>query len=561
MATKMKGLSKKNQKMKSKRDVGVEYSSDEDDLQNIKSKEMEYDTPETLDPENAGADKLTHQNIGEDEDKSHYLSINKSSIRKKLSKGALEDIIGDNNDEMMKKYSASKTTRRSMFKEEEEEEEDEEDSEDETQLNSLLNSSMKKMMSFDNISDDNEDEEGEEEEEEEEKELEDSEGGEDDEDDKEDEELDEDEDEDEDINKEMKKMAEEQQQLVSKLKKSNATDLEKSKSVSNQMNTIEQLLNVRIEFQKSLDVVSQLPLPKTIQVIENNSEYKDELEEAMLACQQSSFNLINSLSSFRINLIKNNDDISKNYKEESLDEIESFINEVKLDLKDEEMVKELKKSLYNEEYHNDESNILSVYHQDEIIDSLNKPFDSIKFDTISKWYNKVNAVANNSLNNNDKKFKAINQNTVKQIETILKDKERLRRKTQGVRTEKKIIGGLDFEKENKNNVIQKVNEDYYDDLDFYQNILKEMIDLKSRTGKQTDPKLITMKIEHLKSLQKQKKKVVDTRASKGRKIRYDVHEKIVNFMSPMNLTVDNKNIWHKEMIDELFKEIEINFSK
>lgn len=62
------------------------------------------------------------------------------------------------------------------------------------------------------------------------------------------------------------------------------------------------------------------------------------------------------------------------------------------------------------------------------------------------------------------------------------------------------------------------------------------------------------------------KKLVDTRASKGRKLRYffaslstnftsnefnryEVHEKLQNFMVPIPTTGDG---WHEEKIDELF---------
>lgn len=76
---------------------------------------------------------------------------------------------------------------------------------------------------------------------------------------------------------------------------------------------------------------------------------------------------------------------------------------------------------------------------------------------------------------------------------------------------------------------------------------------------------------------KKVKKVVDTRASKGRKIRYHVHEKVQNFMIPIEagalrlslslpfgnawtdtvpsiatvVTTETGN-WHDEQIDELF---------
>ena len=64
-----------------------------------------------------------------------------------------------------------------------------------------------------------------------------------------------------------------------------------------------------------------------------------------------------------------------------------------------------------------------------------------------------------------------------------------------------------------------------------------------------DPILLGMKWAQLKQLQQKqrKKRKVDTRASKGRKIRYHVHEKIQNFMAPQP-----KGTWHEEMLEELF---------
>jgi len=44
------------------------------------------------------------------------------------------------------------------------------------------------------------------------------------------------------------------------------------------------------------------------------------------------------------------------------------------------------------------------------------------------------------------------------------------------------------------------------------------------------------------------KKVVETKASKGRKLRYEIHEKLQNFMVPVPV----RGTWHDEQIDELF---------
>ncbi|KAG8705860.1 rRNA-processing protein bfr2 [Ceratobasidium sp. 395] len=79
----------------------------------------------------------------------------------------------------------------------------------------------------------------------------------------------------------------------------------------------------------------------------------------------------------------------------------------------------------------------------------------------------------------------------------------------------------------------------FDDLDFYQTLLRDVID--SRTG--ADGAEDWTARQRLKKT----KKVVDTKASKGRKLRYEVHEKLQNFMVPVPT-----GTWHEEQIDELF---------
>ncbi|KAG8707203.1 rRNA-processing protein bfr2 [Ceratobasidium sp. 395] len=79
----------------------------------------------------------------------------------------------------------------------------------------------------------------------------------------------------------------------------------------------------------------------------------------------------------------------------------------------------------------------------------------------------------------------------------------------------------------------------FDDLDFYQTLLRHVID--SRTGADGAEDWTT------RQRLKKAKKVVDTKASKGRKLRYEVHEKLQNFMVPVPT-----GTWHEEQIDELF---------
>jgi protein AATF/BFR2 len=64
-----------------------------------------------------------------------------------------------------------------------------------------------------------------------------------------------------------------------------------------------------------------------------------------------------------------------------------------------------------------------------------------------------------------------------------------------------------------------------EDAEFYRQLLKEFLET-------IDPASSEAAFYEMKKFQTKKRKVVDRRASKSRKIRYNVHEKIVNFMAP-----------------------------
>jgi len=154
-------------------------------------------------------------------------------------------------------------------------------------------------------------------------------------------------------------------------------------------------------------------------------------------------------------------------------------------------------------------------------------------------------VANTFANKN---FKALNQSIMTQVNKILEDKQKLISRTQIKRTKYKILGKRVHPTEdteatvadalNKNNVRDP---EIFDDTDFYQQLLKDLIE----TNASNDPVAMSRKwLEGQKSKVKAHKNV-DRRASKGRKIRYQVHEKLVNFMPPVPKEIP-------QMAEELF---------
>jgi protein AATF/BFR2 len=83
----------------------------------------------------------------------------------------------------------------------------------------------------------------------------------------------------------------------------------------------------------------------------------------------------------------------------------------------------------------------------------------------------------------------------------------------------------------------------FDDADFYQQLLRDVIDARA------DADGGGGEAEWLAAQRARKaRKVVDTKASKGRRLRYEVHEKLQNFMVPVPVPGQ----WHEQQIDELF---------
>ncbi|KAI9869574.1 MAG: rRNA-processing protein bfr2 [Pleopsidium flavum] len=94
--------------------------------------------------------------------------------------------------------------------------------------------------------------------------------------------------------------------------------------------------------------------------------------------------------------------------------------------------------------------------------------------------------------------------------------------------------------------------DIFDDADFYTLLLKELVDQRMADTSLTSSSLAngiptlttTMKGAEVKVKTRKK---VDTKASKGRKMRYTVHEKLQNFMAS-----EDRGRWGGRQVDELF---------
>lgn len=149
-------------------------------------------------------------------------------------------------------------------------------------------------------------------------------------------------------------------------------------------------------------------------------------------------------------------------------------------------------------------------------------------DTLDKWSAKVHA------NSVGVKFKAINQSATNQIKDSLLDMDRLVKNTRlhrVTRTEER----------------PSEDEDVYDDTTFYQQLLKDLVD--KRMVDSIDEAAQQARWAVVANAKK-KRKTYDVKASKGRKIRYEVHEKLQNFMSPQPFVQ-----WPDRQVEDLFSSL------
>lgn len=97
-------------------------------------------------------------------------------------------------------------------------------------------------------------------------------------------------------------------------------------------------------------------------------------------------------------------------------------------------------------------------------------------------------------------------------------------------------------------VSKKITDDetIFDDADFYQLLLKELVEQRTVDPSSNQTSAVPS-VVLTASRESRTRKVVDRKASKGRKMRFTVHEKLQNFMAP-----EDRRSWEQTAIDRFF---------
>lgn len=292
------------------------------------------------------------------------------------------------------------------------------------------------------------------------------------------------------------------------LKQTRADDVKKGQSVKRQIALWDSLLDTRIRLQKSVVSANRLPPPSQIKDYLERPECRDSLS----AFLTEAYLLTDELMELQENILTTNN---------------------------------LPKPPPRKRRKLDTDSSSEISHQSfidatEDATALEQTLHPYLIQTLSKWSSKIQAVApsvllpstRGSLLKGNQSLRSV----VQIIDETLSDHDKLLTRTQISRGKTARIGAS----EGDNLEADTPDPEIFDDGDFYQKMLRDIIDARGDGGKTEDWMLLQR--------QKKAKKKVDTKASKGRKLRYEVHEKMQNFMVPVPVP----GAWHDEQVDELF---------
>ncbi|CAL8096623.1 unnamed protein product [Orchesella dallaii] len=331
-------------------------------------------------------------------------------------------------------------------------------------------------------------------------------------------------------------------------------EIEKGKATLNQLRIWDSLLEVRIRLQKMLLDCNRLPRTDEFQRITEEGDSSDNMpniNNGLVKSQESIKVLMHELMHLQSAMIQKNSEAKKAIKTDTKQE------EINEDPLNEEITSEDSDAMSEDEQ--PRSNIKrKVSFQAELLKAKKRKIEDFmtasqdvynsfipfRNQTIQKWNDKTQ-FAGGKFN---RKTASQQISTLKQIEQILSNKERLLKRTQVRRSNYEVIGNTTLNTA-QDETLEKTDPEIFDDDDFYHQLLRELIERK--TSNINDPVQLSHHWLELQKLRSKLKRKVDTKASKGRKIRYDVHSKLVNFMAPQeNCTMSAAAV--KELFSSLF---------
>jgi len=295
-------------------------------------------------------------------------------------------------------------------------------------------------------------------------------------------------------------------------KKVTNNDIKKGENLKNQKNLYEFLLGFRISLQNILINVNTLPSYLTFSKFENkvNDKIKNDINEIK---NESKLLLVSLLQIHKKLFLKENL-INLNEDFNPINDLSSIIDYLK-----------------NNYINKDINNSILEFHKKIFI---------IVQKILNNWYRKT--LINSFKINNNKVLKVLNDDFCKNIlNNINNNYESVQKNNQKLNNEK-LLGRKRIKEEEFN-----YDKEIFNDIEFYNYLLKEFLNNNSNEFENSNngENRYDLTMKYLMNKKLKKKKNVDTKASKNRKIRYEKHEKIINFMTPQ---INDREITGREII-------------
>ncbi|XP_012535391.1 protein AATF [Monomorium pharaonis] len=326
------------------------------------------------------------------------------------------------------------------------------------------------------------------------------------------------------------------------------TEIEKGISIRNQLKLWENFLEMRIKLQKCVAVSNKMPQYEMHKEFRSDVDFMKKVNETKMKLALVIENML-QLKDFLLKQYPETKNLrfdakKRKTKERNINTNDSMDEEIPSDTENE--FENEKQSSVDEDTKAIEESIpqkrLRYNDYEKIIRNDHDSYKEYRDFVIKKWNDKTRIVMG-SLN------KDSGQTTLKQIEFAMSDINKLRKRTQLKRSEYNIVGKALSNESNDGKRIQEYDPEIYDDDDFYHQLLRDLIEYKSSDV--TDSIQLSKQWIQLQNLRKKIKRKIDTRATKGRKVRYNVHNKLVNFMAPITVY----NTWTDNAKNELYNSL------
>lgn len=294
------------------------------------------------------------------------------------------------------------------------------------------------------------------------------------------------------------------QNLAAGLAKAASEDAKKGQAVKRQYQTFDRLLDARMKLQKGLTASDELAVKQPI------VSFTSDADEALQTAQYAALQLFNTIGSFRNSIADAATSEPSSRKRKRFSHVDNM------------------------------GDIDSIWKSLEELEAESLPSRQT---TIDRWSAKAKlSDPGQSAASTKSKFleSATHDNRLTAVlETFV------------INEQEKFFRSEDAEHQEDKEFDLDQRVPFYDDSVFYQSLLRDLITARSAASA-NDISISMLPPKLHASGNRQNKKAIDTKASKGRKIRYTVHDKLQNFMASEGDTGRDTAMWTERGKNEFF---------